>query len=324
MGNLIIEICGDGINLGQLECDDGNKKDGDGCSSECKIEKGYQCTSHGNKQDNCVNTNKPTATLKLEETNLLVIRFSEKMLSLIDSTVLASTMSVTLSNTRSHCKLSWEFINNFQEHTELTRLKIKVYPECSIQGPAQLFTVAFGDTSVLVSINRHSLMNNVSQVRAKKFIYIPKDEALALSTIGTIFTFFSIFTFLLMLGISLFHSTAIGSQWTFINMLQLLSYLPGLNCYIPCNLEVFLTEYLVMKDVAIPFNILPDFSFNPMNYIEVFATDPYTDKLEGIGYESTSFMYNYANELLTWVFLFIIYLVLTLLCIILPRKWYSF
>lgn len=26
------EICGDGLNLGQYECDDGNKNDGDGCS----------------------------------------------------------------------------------------------------------------------------------------------------------------------------------------------------------------------------------------------------------------------------------------------------
>ena len=37
------EICGDGINLGEYKCDDGNKKDGDGCSSECKLEEGYSC-----------------------------------------------------------------------------------------------------------------------------------------------------------------------------------------------------------------------------------------------------------------------------------------
>ena len=29
------EICGDGLNLGQLQCDDGNNIDGDGCSSSC-------------------------------------------------------------------------------------------------------------------------------------------------------------------------------------------------------------------------------------------------------------------------------------------------
>ena len=38
--------CGDGILLrGTEECDDGNLLDGDGCSKDCKIEKGWTCTS---------------------------------------------------------------------------------------------------------------------------------------------------------------------------------------------------------------------------------------------------------------------------------------
>ena len=36
-------ICGDGLVLGENECDDGNQVDGDGCSSTCKIEFGYEC-----------------------------------------------------------------------------------------------------------------------------------------------------------------------------------------------------------------------------------------------------------------------------------------
>lgn len=39
-------VCGDGILLrGSEECDDGNVLDGDGCSHDCKIEKGWTCTS---------------------------------------------------------------------------------------------------------------------------------------------------------------------------------------------------------------------------------------------------------------------------------------
>lgn len=43
-------ICGDGITMWMLngdaaeECDDGNNISGDGCSTECKIEYGYECT----------------------------------------------------------------------------------------------------------------------------------------------------------------------------------------------------------------------------------------------------------------------------------------
>lgn len=42
------EICGDGLNVGQLECDDGNLIDGDGCDSACSIEPGYTCEGGSN------------------------------------------------------------------------------------------------------------------------------------------------------------------------------------------------------------------------------------------------------------------------------------
>lgn len=50
------EICGDGRNMGILECDDGNSKDNDGCSSDCKVEEYYEC-SGGNTEnaDMCIN-----------------------------------------------------------------------------------------------------------------------------------------------------------------------------------------------------------------------------------------------------------------------------
>lgn len=36
--------CGDGLVLGDEECDDGNSVSGDGCSSDCEEEEGYVCT----------------------------------------------------------------------------------------------------------------------------------------------------------------------------------------------------------------------------------------------------------------------------------------
>ena len=37
------EICGDGRNLGEYDCDDGNLIGGDGCSSLCRVEEGFKC-----------------------------------------------------------------------------------------------------------------------------------------------------------------------------------------------------------------------------------------------------------------------------------------
>ena len=38
------EICGDGLHMGVLSCDDGNKNSGDGCSSTCTVEIGWTCS----------------------------------------------------------------------------------------------------------------------------------------------------------------------------------------------------------------------------------------------------------------------------------------
>ena len=37
-------VCGDGKRYNSEDCDDGNIRDGDGCSHDCKVEMGYKCT----------------------------------------------------------------------------------------------------------------------------------------------------------------------------------------------------------------------------------------------------------------------------------------
>jgi cysteine-rich repeat protein len=49
------EVCGDGFNLGGVECDDGNVLSRDGCSSRCTVEKGFKCfKGDGMVPDKCL------------------------------------------------------------------------------------------------------------------------------------------------------------------------------------------------------------------------------------------------------------------------------
>jgi cysteine-rich repeat protein len=61
-----IEICGDGFNFGQYECDDGNLVNGDGCNSKCFIEEGWACKD-GSKlmADSCYDIKSPTPKISL-------------------------------------------------------------------------------------------------------------------------------------------------------------------------------------------------------------------------------------------------------------------
>eukprot|EP00658_Telonema_sp_P-2_P043148 TRINITY_DN3109_c0_g1_i2.p1 TRINITY_DN3109_c0_g1~~TRINITY_DN3109_c0_g1_i2.p1 ORF type:complete len:399 (-),score=66.20 TRINITY_DN3109_c0_g1_i2:1570-2766(-) len=40
-------ICGDRVQVGKEECDDGNRRSADGCSSECLLESGWSCDNDG-------------------------------------------------------------------------------------------------------------------------------------------------------------------------------------------------------------------------------------------------------------------------------------
>ena len=62
MGNwtnpdVCIELCGDGLNMGMYECDDGNNDPEDGCDPDCRIEYGWYCTGGSPKsRDVCFET----------------------------------------------------------------------------------------------------------------------------------------------------------------------------------------------------------------------------------------------------------------------------
>eukprot|EP00826_Nyctotherus_ovalis_P037999 TRINITY_DN3520_c0_g1_i10.p1 TRINITY_DN3520_c0_g1~~TRINITY_DN3520_c0_g1_i10.p1 ORF type:complete len:539 (+),score=102.67 TRINITY_DN3520_c0_g1_i10:155-1771(+) len=315
-----VERCGDGINLRQYECDDGNLDDGDGCSSECRVEEGYVCESREGSADTCTDVTFPTAVLTLRAENLLVIDFDTEVASSVDSSSLASAMSVALKHLRARCTVLWELQTRFPRGHVINQLVIKADPQCSLQESVQLYVVTFKDLSLITDLKGKQMRTSVLEVRAKAYSHLSSAEAASLSAVGDAFGSASIATVILMLAIALFQSAAISSFWNFINMLQLLSYLPALNCLMPYNLEIFLTQYLTVEGIALPFSMLPDFALNPMRYIDSFVTDPFSDRFLAAGYESISFIFNFSDEILTWLMLLLLYLLLKLLCCLVPQK----
>jgi len=76
-----VEVCGDGFNYGQYQCDDGNLIDGDGCSRYCMIEEGFAC-SGGTEltADTCYDVRHPIPTLELiNSQNNIYITFDEEV-----------------------------------------------------------------------------------------------------------------------------------------------------------------------------------------------------------------------------------------------------
>ena len=70
------EVCGDGIFLDLTsECDDNNVDNGDGCSSECKLEFGFECPLGV-----CREIIRPSLHLVgVDEPNIISLEFSEEV-----------------------------------------------------------------------------------------------------------------------------------------------------------------------------------------------------------------------------------------------------
>ena len=96
-----------------------------------------------------------------------------------------------------------------------------------------------------------------------------------------------------------------------------------LESTMPDNLQTFLTTYLTIGSISIPYNILPDFIPNPKDMIRDFLTKPLSDRFRSAGFESLSFIYNFGDQISTWIILLLIYLTLIILTKCISKEKYQ-
>jgi len=205
------------------------------------------------------------------------------------------------------CEISYKIIDNFPQNFVIRNLHISTKIHCTIKGNSEIFHVNFTNPEIISDLYQNQLKTNILHAKAMRKIYYSETEEQIIGSAGQIFNISSLFMLILMIALSLLQSFAIGMFWAFINMLQVLFYIPILNCSIPSNLELFLTQYMSVCKVVIPFKIFPGYNEFLGSLLNWFKTEPVNEKFEQCGYESKSFIYNFANDLVTWTILGIIY-----------------
>lgn len=186
----------------------------------------------------------------------------------------------------------------------------------NIDGYGDRIIVRFKDRSLIQDLRDNHLKTEVLSAAALRQIKLPAQ----VSGMGEAVQTTTFITLGIMLGMSLFQSVAMDSFWNFINMLQIINYLPVIPCILPENFIIFLTEYLTMGELAIPFDLLPDWFPSPeklFEYLDVLAIDI---DIELYGFESVSFLYNFVEELTTWLLIALFYIAINLLLKIKPQS----
>ncbi len=110
-----------------------------------------------------------------------------------------------------------------------------------------------------------------------------------------------------------------GQFWAFVNLVQMLMYIPLINVTIPPNFMSLLTDYLTLCQIVIPFNLIPSWIPNPQQYFDWFFTSPLSEAFNTAGLNSLSFLYNFSGQLITWIMTGAIYVLLSILDCLRPK-----
>ena len=248
---------------------------------------------------------------------IMSIIFSELVLSKVSSEVLEKSIKVTSGK---KCKLTFKLLTTFPKDTILTEVQVNISSQGILRGGEQC-AFTFENKEFITDLSENPLETEVLKMKLPKFTH---EESEGIKAIGGTINAASTYTIIVILGLSLFQGQAVGSLWDFINMVQMVSFIPLLDCNIPNIFRLLLTEYLTITKVVIPFNSIPDFPYDPLSQLTRFLTEPLNEKFEELGYESISFIFNFSEELLTWIVLGLTYPLLKVLYKTAPKFLYMF
>ncbi|EAR85859.2 transmembrane protein, putative (macronuclear) [Tetrahymena thermophila SB210] len=239
------EICGDGLNFGEYQCDDGNNLNGDGCSSICGIEYLFVChkeSNHGKSicylplSYKASSQNKNQVILQFL-TDVQVTQDFIKYLKISLEGLKSSAYTYALSNSKQSNMIKIEFQFNIQVQNTITT----IIQNGQIQNVEELTLTKSPKGSYILDAATQTVQMNteyVAQESQKQAAQSIQATSKAIST--TVIA--SLVPITLSGGITLVASI--------IDIAQIIKLHKYLDIEFPVNLELYFT---VFEDFSFPF-----------------------------------------------------------------------
>jgi len=294
------EKCGDGVLKGQLACDDGNLRDGDGCSSLCTIDFGWECLNISGISV-CNDATPPTAHLTYIGINdngySFLLGFSENVtlpddpnIEISIETATQFLFSIERSETESHS----------------TAAIINLTPQEHVRAGA-LLSLSFADPQTIRDAKGNALASSQLSLKLEDSytpttsVTVQKAMQAAGPLAGAVASTAALNT--------VFGSSNFNAVWSLVDILQLINYLLYMSTALPDNLKAFLRQLSFAN-----FEFIPSF-FDSVG--DEFAGPPAPFASEGVG---TDFLINIGNMVTVWAALLGAFLILAILCYCLPNS----
>lgn len=230
------EKCGDGRTMGQLECDDGNIANGDGCSNQCQIEHGWTCTvSVPQGKSVCVDITPPTATLTFikvtQDGYELSYSFSETV-SIGQNLNSLASLSIDQGDMFTYSFTADPTAVDKYSPFVLSITASQTYPAGSV------LTLTVTDDSLVTDSNKNRLANPTLTVELVDAFTLTSTTAITTAVtalsggVGGIAGLAALTSFL--------GGASLGLLWGLLESIQLVNYLVYMSVAFPDNLRHFL------------------------------------------------------------------------------------
>lgn len=226
----VCQKCGDGKRAGTEICDDGNTFAYDGCSDKCILEKGFTCAGGGPSQaDTCTEVAPMlTATLKVLETNDVVLTFSEPMVKI---QVSGKEIKVEVYGPLRDYEYTWtaEFIGN-------DTVKIYTDFESVLSGrDTEKIVVSFVNLNAFKSLSSERIVNPDKELSG--FLYATEANT-ATKAAGQTMMYVFLVSFVISI-ISSIGKNSVELMWGLMNTVQILFFISYIHIEYPKNLKAF-------------------------------------------------------------------------------------
>eukprot|EP00347_Sterkiella_histriomuscorum_P011981 403370353 len=239
------DVCGDGIIINK-QCDDGNVASGDGCSRDCKVEYGFECTEP-NKP--CRETIPPTfGVTTVTVKNQIYIEFSESIMIKNETDLSKENLIIEIKGSRASYVFDYRIIQDVKNplipNRYINKLSIILQNiKTSLDGTEDL-KVYFMNYGNITDIAGNPLVkDSYFTTKPATFAYISESEANTAEGGGQSlkYTFISVFSVNIALKFVL--NSSMQYLWGLVHSLQVFNFLLFMNIEFPDNVLLF-SKYL--------------------------------------------------------------------------------
>ncbi|CDW87671.1 UNKNOWN [Stylonychia lemnae] len=293
--NQCSEICGDGKQKGQNECDDGNFQNGDGCDENCMIESGFSC-----ENSICQQLEPPKLIIQSYTNELIIFTFNYQMtaelgpLTKNDIGLLIKLPDNTLKN------ITWTG-NIDQESIRKNKYSLQIKIQYSLKGDEVLIIKLLSNK--LRPQNQGVPIPIYQQATIKVQPYEYRNEersALLMEMVAQAKTVLISALSSNMIAQILMQGT-MGQMFEMINTLQILYYMPLIQVYYPQDLRDFL-DFLSTSNFNIPVPGIsdPESFINNLIDEKQYNEQAFNQAFYDFGIQGTVFVLQYKSKLVLW------------------------